>query len=49
MNCDAGSINSMDQGKERDTRVAKEFWKNLGGKSTIQGKKFAIYAFPMYE
>eukprot|EP00794_Sanderia_malayensis_P005929 gene5929-6615_t len=38
MNCDAGSINTMDQGKERETRAAKEFWKNLGGKSKIADK-----------
>ena len=42
MNCEAGSINTMDQGRERDTRAAKEFWKNLGGKSPVKGNFVAL-------
>lgn len=38
MNCEADSINVMDQGRERETRATKAFWKALGGKKTIRDK-----------
>ena len=42
MNCEADSINVMDQGRERETRATKAFWKALGGKKTIQGRDLDI-------
>ena len=40
MNCEAESINVMDQGRERGTNATKAFWNALGGKAPIQGRLF---------
>ena len=38
MNCEADTINVMDQAKERDSRATRSFWNALGGKDKIQSK-----------
>eukprot|EP00795_Rhopilema_esculentum_P002286 gene2286-17900_t len=38
MNCEADTINVMDQSKERDSRTTRAFWNALGGKDKIQSK-----------
>lgn len=42
MNCEAESINVMDQGREKGTRATAAFWKALGGKAPIKGNRSCV-------